>query len=263
MTLIDSHCHLDFPDFDLDRGDVLARAQAAGVQYALTIATQKDTFARVLATAESSPMLFCTVGIHPCHVHEGVFEAREIIQHTHHPKVIGIGETGLDYYHSRDHIDLQKASFRQHIHAAQDTQLPVIIHVRDAEEDTLSILRETQAQKPYPALIHCFTGSGDFADAVLDLGLYISLSGIVTFKSAKDLQAIARRLPLDRILVETDAPYLSPVPHRGQRAEPAFVKNTADFIADLRGIAREEVYAATTGNFGRLFQKARVVSGLF
>ena len=258
MTLIDSHCHLDFPDFDTDRPDVLARAQAAGVGYALTIATQKGTFARVLATAESHPMLFCTVGIHPCHVHEGVWDAREIIQHTHHPKGIGICETGLDYYHSLDFIALQTPSFRQHIQAAQETQLPVIIHVRDAEDDTLSILRETQAQKTYPALIHCFTGSADFAAAVLDLGLYISLSGIVTFKSAHALQAIARTLPLDRILVETDAPYLSPAPHRGQRAEPAFVKHTADFIADLRGIDRETLYAATTQNFGRLFRKAGV-----
>jgi TatD DNase family protein len=255
MTLIDSHCHLDFPDFDHDRGDVLARAQAAGVGYALSIATQVKTFPRVLATAEASPMLFCTVGIHPCHVHEGTWSADEIITRTHHPKVIGIGETGLDYYHSRDHVALQQKSFRDHIQAAQETQLPVIIHVREAEDDTLAILTETQTQKPYPALIHCFTASAGFADAVLALGLYISLSGIVTFKSARDLQAIAKTLPLERILVETDAPYLAPVPHRGSRAEPAFVKHTADFLADLRDMPREDFYAATTQNFGRLFGK--------
>jgi TatD DNase family protein len=258
MTLIDSHCHLDFPDFDGDRADVLARAQAAGVGYALTIATQIQTFPRVLATAEASPMLFCTVGIHPCHVQEGTWSAEEIIQKTQHPKVIGIGETGLDYYHSRDYIALQQKSFRAHVQAAQETQLPVIIHVREAEADTLAILTETQAQKPYPALIHCFTASAEFGEAVLRLGLYISFSGILTFKSARDLQAIARTLPLDRILVETDAPYLAPVPHRGGRAEPAFVKNTADFLADLRDMPREDLYTATTQNFGRLFGKAMI-----
>ena len=256
--LIDSHCHLDFPDFDVDRDELLRRAVGAGVLRAVTISVEPSTFPRVLATAERYDMLWCSVGVHPCHVQDGTWTAEEIIDRTHNPKVIGIGETGLDYYHSQEHTSLQHQSFLAHIVAAQETQLPLIIHVRDAEADTLSILQSTQSVKAYPALIHCFTASQYFADAVLDLGLYISLSGIVTFKSAKELQAIAKTIPLNRILVETDSPYLSPAPHRGGRCEPAFVKHTADFLADLRGVDRGEFYAITTDNFARLFTKATI-----
>lgn len=254
--LIDSHCHLEYPGLVEDREGVLARARAAGVGGFLNISTRQSEWDRVIGTAEREGDVWASVGIHPheadAHADLG---AAALLAAAAHPKVIGIGETGLDYYYDKSDRQVQQALFRTHIGVARETGLPLIVHTRDAEEDTAAIIADEMAQGAFPALIHCFTASAGFAREMLDLGLTISLSGIVTFKNAKDLQTIAQDLPEDRLLVETDAPFLAPVPHRGRTCEPAFVADTAAFVARLRDTDPERLHMATTRNFHKLFRK--------
>ena len=255
--LIDSHCHLEYKGLVEDQAGVLARARSAGVGGFLSISTRQREWDQVIATAEREHDVWASVGIHP-HEADGHADLGEaaLLAATAHPKVIAIGETGLDYYYDHSDRETQKALFRRHISVARQTGLPIIIHTRDAEADTAAILTEEMEQGAFPALIHCFTASADFARKVLDLGLTISLSGIVTFKNARDLQEIAAQLPEDRILVETDAPFLAPIPHRGRTCEPAFTADTARFVANLRGQTPEALAEITTRNFFKLFGKA-------
>ncbi|MDE0946419.1 MAG: TatD family hydrolase [Sphingobium sp.] len=254
--LIDSHCHLNYKGLIEDQENVLERARAAGIDLMLNIATRESEWDAVLDTAIRAPDVWATVGIHPHEADEHPHvDTAKLVERAAHPRVVGIGETGLDYYYDHSDRDRQQKSFRAHIAASRDTGLPLIVHTRDAEEDTLAIMRDEMGKGAFPGVIHCFTASGAFADAALELGFYISISGIVTFKSAKDLQETAARLPLDRLLVETDSPFLAPVPHRGRPCEPAFVADTARFLATLRGESMEELAAATSANFRTLFKK--------
>ncbi|HKX78745.1 MAG TPA: TatD family hydrolase [Novosphingobium sp.] len=255
--LIDSHCHLEYKGLVEDQQGVLERARSAGVRGFLNISTRQREWANVIATADRESNVWASVGIHPheADAHADLGEAA-LIDAAEHPKVIGIGETGLDYYYDHSDRTRQRALFRTHIAAARKTGLPLIVHTRDAEEDTANILLDEMEQGAFPALIHCFTASADFARKMLDLGLWISLSGIVTFKNAKDLQNIAATLPQDRMLLETDSPFLAPVPHRGRTCEPAFTADTLRFVAGLRGMEGEELAEVTTRNFLALFSKA-------
>ncbi|OYU15681.1 MAG: LuxR family transcriptional regulator [Alphaproteobacteria bacterium PA4] len=254
--LIDSHCHLNYPGLVQDVPGVLARARAAGVSGFLGISTRRNEWDAVIAQADAEPDIWATVGIHP---HEADLhpdtDAATLVDATAHPRVIGIGETGLDYFYDKSDRDRQRASFRAHILAARATGLPLIVHTRDAEADTLALLCEP-GEGVLTGVIHCFTASQAFAEQALALGFYISLSGIVTFKNAQDLQATAATIPADRLLVETDAPFLAPVPMRGKTCEPAFVAHTARFVAGLRGEGVEALAASTSANFHRLFAKA-------
>jgi TatD DNase family protein len=256
--LADSHCHLNYKGLAEDHQAVLERARARGVTAMLNIATRESEWDDVLATAERESDVWATVGIHPHeadkHPH---IDTGKLVARAQHPRVVGIGESGLDYFYDHSDRERQQISFRAHIAAARETQLPIVVHTRDAEDDTAAILRDEMGKGAYPCVIHCFTASGAFADIALDLGCYISISGIVTFKNAKDLQETAARLPLDRLLIETDAPFLAPVPHRGKTGEPAFVADTAKFLADLRGEALDVLTEATARNFHSLFAKTR------
>ena len=253
--LVDSHCHLDFPDFAAERDAVLARARAAGVDTMLTISTRLDQFPAVRAIAEAHDNIWCSVGAHP---HEATAHAMttaaELTRLAEHERVVGIGETGLDFYYDHSPRDVQVRVFRAHIAASHASELPLIVHARDADTEIATILRQ---ERPRAGVLHCFSSGRDLAETALDLGFYISISGIVTFRNAGDLRAIVRDIPLDRLLVETDAPYLAPVPYRGKRNEPAYVVATAAAVAALKGVAIEDLAAATTENFFRLFQKAR------
>jgi TatD DNase family protein len=252
--LVDSHCHLDFPDFATERDAVIARARSAGVGTMLTIATRLDQLAGVRAIAAADDDIWCSVGAHP---HEAADHAallsEELIELAADPKVVGIGETGLDFHYDLSPRDVQERVFRAHIAASRQTGLPLIIHAREADDEIARILGE---ERPPPGVLHCFSSGRRLAEAALALGFYVSISGIVTFKNAEALRGIVRDLPLDRLLVETDAPYLAPVPYRGRRNEPAFVAATAAAVAALKGIEPEAVAEATTGNFFRLFAKA-------
>lgn len=254
--LADSHCHLNYKGLAEDQQAVLQRARARGVTAMLNIATRESEWDDVLATAEREDDVWATVGIHPHeadkHAH---VDTAKLVERAAHRRVVGIGESGLDYYYDHSDRERQQISFRAHLAACRETQLPIIVHTREAEDDTASILREELGKGAFRGVIHCFTASGAFADIALDLGFYISISGIVTFKNAKDLQETAARVPLDRLLIETDAPFLSPVPHRGKTGEPAFVADTAAFLADLRGESVGELTEATARNFHRLFAK--------
>ena len=255
--LVDSHCHLEYEGVVEDQADILERARGAGVRTFLNISTKRSEWQQVVATAEAQPDVYASVGIHPHNADDHAnLQRGELFEATQNPRVIGIGETGLDYYYDHSDRACQQKLFRLHIDVARETGLPVIIHTRDAEEDTIRILTEEMGKGAFPALIHCFTASAEFGKKVLDLGLSISLSGIVTFKNAKDLQAVARTIPQDRLLIETDSPFLAPVPHRGRPCEPGFVRDTAAFVADLRGETLEELARYTTDNFHRLFAKA-------
>ncbi|WP_416908675.1 MAG: TatD family hydrolase [Polymorphobacter sp.] len=254
--LIDSHCHLNYPGLREDVPGVLARAREAGVTGFLGISTKQHEWDEVIGLADAHPDIWATIGIHPHEAdHHPDTDTRTLIDAARHPRVIGIGETGLDYYYDKSDRERQKASFRSHIAAARATGLPLIVHTRDAEADTLELLQEA-GQGPLHGVIHCFTASQAFADAALALGFYISLSGIVTFKNARDLQATATTIPTDRLLVETDAPFLAPVPMRGKTCEPAFVAHTAAFVAQLRGEDENDLKTTTTENFFKLFSKA-------
>ncbi len=254
--LIDSHCHLNYKGLVEDQQAVLERARAAGVTGFLNISTRQSEWDAIVATAAREPDVWASVGIHP---HEADAHpdlgAQALIDAAAHPKVVGIGETGLDYYYDHSDRAAQRALFRVHIAVARETGLPLIDHTRDAEDDTAAILAEEKEQGAFPALIHCFTASRGFAQTVLELGLSISISGIVTFKNARELQEIAAEIPEGRLLVETDSPFLAPVPHRGKTCEPAFVADTARFVAALRGVTPEALGKSTATNFKRLFAK--------
>jgi len=253
---IDSHCHLNYQGLVEDQPGVLARARAAGVELMLNISTRASEWDAVIGTAEREDDVMASVGIHPheADLHPDI-QAERLIEKARHPKVVGIGETGLDFYYDHSDRGRQRQSFRAHIAASRETQLPLIVHTRDAEADTFAILEEEIGKGVFPALIHCFTGTREFADQVLELGLSISISGIVTFKNARELQEIAKTVPIDRLLIETDSPFLAPVPHRGKSCEPAFVADTARFLADLRSEPLETLAEATSTNFRRLFAK--------
>ncbi len=255
--LIDSHCHLDFPELTTDESGVLARARAAWIGGMLTIGTRLDQFEQVRAIAERHDNVWCSVGVHPHEAkEEGQRTPDRLIEATRHPKVVGIGETGLDFYYEHSPREEQAESFRAHIAASRQTGLPLIVHTRNADTETGDILEDEYGQGAFPGLIHCFSSGRAVAERALALGFYISISGIVTFKAAEELRGIVRDVPLDRLLVETDAPYLAPVPKRGKTNEPAFVAHTATKVAELKGVSLAELEAATTDNFFRLFTKA-------
>jgi TatD DNase family protein len=257
--LIDSHCHLNYKGLVEDQAAVLDRARAAGVGGFLNISTRQSEWDAIVATADRNADVWASIGIHPHEADDHAdLGAAALLAAAEHPRVIGIGETGLDYYYDHSDRKAQRDLFRVHIGVARETGLPLIVHTREAEDDTFAILSEEMERGSYPALIHCFTASADFARKVLDLGLTVSISGIVTFKNAKDLAAIAADLPEDRLLVETDAPFLAPVPHRGKTCEPAYVADTARFVAALRGISAEALAETTSRNFAALFAKAGV-----
>ncbi len=255
--LVDSHCHLDFPDFADELDAVVARAGEAGIGWMLTICTRVSLIDQIVAIAEAYDNVFCTVGIHP---HEAADEppvtADDLLRIGQHPKVVGFGETGLDFYYENSPREAQETSFRAHISAARQNGLPVVIHSRDADDDMARILAEEHDRGAFPGVIHCFTAGAGLARRALDLGLHISFSGIVTFKNAGDLRQIVVEVPIERLLVETDAPYLAPVPMRGKRNEPAFTAYTAATLAEIRGIPSAEMARLTTDNFFRLFSKA-------
>jgi TatD DNase family protein len=254
--LVDSHCHLDFPDYAGQVDGVVARAGAAGVGVCLTIGTELKRFPGVRAVAEKFPNVWCSVGVHPHEAEKELLDDEAaLIREAAHPKVVGIGETGLDYYYEHSPRQPQQANFRSHISAARQTGLPVIVHTRDADDDTIDILRDEMGKGAFTGLIHCFTGTQKLADAALALGLYISISGIATFKNSAALRDVIKSVPLDRLLVETDAPFLAPVPHRGKTNEPAFVVHTAKMLAELKGVTPEVLATTTTENFFHLFSK--------
>ncbi len=255
--LIDSHCHLDFPELAADRLGVLARAGANGVSGMVTISTRVRRFAEIAAIAEAHPQIWCSVGTHPHHAHEETdVEAAELVRLAEHPRCVAIGEVGLDYHYEGDYA-AQAQGFRRHIAAARQTGLPLVIHARDADADIAAILEDEAGQGAFPFVLHCFSSGLELARCGLALGGYISFSGILTFKNAAEVQQAAMMAPADRILVETDAPYLAPVPHRGRANEPAFVRHTAEKLAELRGVTLDAIAETTTANFFRLFAKAR------
>ena len=257
MTLIDSHCHLNYEGLAERQEEVLANARARGIGGFLNISTRQKEWAEVVGAAERHSDVWASIGVHP---HEADAHpdlgAAALVEAAAHPRVIAIGECGLDYYYDKSDRAAQRERFQAHIEAARQTGLPLVVHTREAEEDTAEILTREVGKGGVAGVLHCFTGSADLARKALDLGFYISISGIVTFKNAKDLQDVAKTLPQDRMLVETDSPFLAPVPHRGQTCEPAFVADTAAFLSDLRDEPLDELAAATTANFFRLFGKA-------
>jgi TatD DNase family protein len=255
--LVDHHCHLDYPDFADDLDGVVGRAKAAGVAMLVSISTRIRRFDGLLKIAEAHDNVLCSVGTHPHYAHEELdIPVEEIVARARHPKVVAIGEAGLDYFYDNSPREAQEQGFRNHIAAARATRLPLVIHTRDADADTAAILTEEMARGHFPAVLHCFTGGAELARAGLDLGLYISFSGIVTFKKSEALREVARTVPLDRLLVETDAPFLAPGKYRGKRNEPAFVVETAAVLAQLKDIPPQALARTTTENFHRLYSKA-------
>ncbi|MEW5422506.1 TatD family hydrolase [Amorphus sp. 3PC139-8] len=255
--LVDSHCHLDFPDFAEERDAIVERAREAGVATMVTICTRVHAFDQVLAVANAYPDVFCSVGTHPHNAgNETDVTTEKLVELAQHPKVVAIGEAGLDYYYDYAPREDQAEGFRRHIRAARETGLPLVIHARDADEDVAEILRTAHDEEgAFPAILHCFSSGRDLAMAGIELGLYVSFSGILTFKNASEIREVARDVPEDRLLVETDAPYLAPVPHRGRRNEPAYVAETAKVLAEVRSVTPEAIAATTTENFCRLFSK--------
>lgn len=254
--LVDSHCHLNFPDFKDDIDGVIERARAAGVGVMQTICTELEEFDEIEAIAEKYEGVYCSVGVHPNDSeHVQPAKAEDILRYTSRPKVIGIGETGLDYHYERSNRDVQKKSFISHIEAARESGLPLIVHTRDAEEDTVAILADEMRKGGFTGVIHCFTSTQYLADAALEMGFYISFSGIITFKSAQSIRDVAKTVPNDRMLVETDAPYLAPAPNRGKRNEPAFTGYTNKLLAELKVIDELDCARQTSRNFFRLFNK--------
>ena len=256
MQLVDSHCHLDFPDFAADIDGVLARAKAAGVAKMVTISTRVRKFDQIRALAEAHDEIFCSVGTH-CHnaAEEADIGLDDLLRLAEHPKCVAIGEAGLDYHYDLAPRDLQMTSFRAHIAAARQTGLPLVIHSREADDDMARVLEEETEEGAFPALLHCFSSGVELARRALALGHYVSFSGILTFKKSEEVRASAAEVPLDRLLIETDAPYLAPLPHRGKRCEPAHVAETAKVLAAVKGVSVEEIAAITTANFHRLFAK--------
>lgn len=254
--LVDSHCHLDFPDFAEEQAAIVARARAAGIGRIVTISTRVKRFQQVLETAESFDDVYCSVGTHPHNAaEEPDIPANELVELSKHAKVVAIGEAGLDYHYDRAPRDVQAKVFRTHIAAARETGMPLVIHSRDADDDMTAILQDETGKGAFPFILHCFSSGRGLAEIGVALGGYISFSGILTFKNSDELRSIASNVPHDRLLVETDAPYLAPVPHRGQRNEPAYVADTASVLADTIGVSAEEIAAITTENVFRLFTK--------
>jgi len=254
--LVDSHCHLDFPDFAEERDAVVARAGAAGVGMMVTISTRVKRFESVLSVADAYGNVFCSVGTHPHNAAEETdVTVEELVSLSAHPKVVAIGEAGLDYFYDRSPHDVQAAVFRTHIAAARETGLPLVIHSRDADADMEAILRDEKGKGAFPFILHCFSSGAALAAAGVELGGYVSFSGILTFKKSEELREIAKSVPHDRLLVETDSPYLAPVPFRGKRNEPAYVAHTASVLAETIGMSADEVAALTTTNFFRCFSK--------
>ncbi|WP_114008692.1 TatD family hydrolase [Cohaesibacter intestini] len=255
--LVDSHCHLDFPDFKEELDDVIRRAELAGVGHMVTICTHIRKFDQIKAIAERYDNIFCSVGTHPHNADQELdFSADDIAKLAEHPKCVAIGEAGLDYFYDNAPREAQAQGLRTHIKAAQMTGLPLVIHSRDADEDMISILSEGMEEGPYKAILHCFSSGRELAMRAVDMGMYVSLSGILTFKRSQDIRDIVSDVPLDRLLVETDAPYLAPMPYRGKRNEPAYVAHTAEVLADVKGVSKDEIAQITTDNFFRLFSKA-------
>jgi TatD DNase family protein len=261
--LVDSHCHLDFPDFGAERADVIARAKAAGVGMMVTISTRVRRFEQVRAIAEAHPEVWCSIGTHPHNAgEEDGISADELVALSRHPRCVAIGEAGLDYFYDKAPRDAQARGFRTHIEAARRTGLPLVIHARDADADIAAILKDETGKGGFPFILHCFSSGADLARTGVKLGGYVSFSGILTFKNSEDIRAIAKEVPRDRLLVETDAPFLAPPPHRGKRNEPAFVAQTASVLAETIGVSADEIARITTDNFFRLFTKAeRPASG--
>lgn len=254
--LVDSHCHLDFDVFDEDRTETIQRARDAGVVTMVTICTRVTRFAEIRAIAESDDNIWCSVGIHPHQAEEEpVVTVDDLVERAQHPKVVGIGETGLDYYYDNSPRDLQQASFRTHIAAARETGLPLIVHTRDADRDMADILEDEMGKGAFTGVLHCFSSGRMLAERALAIGFYISLSGIVTFKNAEDLRQIVEDVPNDRILVETDSPFLAPIPNRGKRNEPSFVVHTAERVAELKNLKNDDLSDISTDNFFRIFNK--------
>ena len=255
--LVDSHCHLDFPDFESELDQIVARAEAASIGAMLTISTRVRQFARIQEVAERFANVCCSVGTHPHYAaEERDIRLDEILERSAHPKVVAIGEVGLDYFYEKSPIPDQEHGFRLHIEAARATGLPLVIHSRDADKHTSRILQEEMAKGAFQAVLHCYTGGEALARCGVELGLYVSFSGVLTFNKSEDLRAVAAGVPLDRLLVETDAPYLAPMPMRGKRNEPAYVRHTASVLAKVKGVSDAEIARVTTGNFFRLFAKA-------
>ena len=256
MLVVDSHCHLDYEGIAERLPQVLEAAEAAGVGLMVSISTRVRKFERLLALAEENPNVFCTIGTHPHNAHEELdVTVEELVAIARHPKVVGIGEAGLDYHYDLSPREAQEQGFRLHIAAARETGLPLVIHSREAEADTARILTEEMAKGAFKPLLHCFTSKPELAVAGITLGAYVSFSGILTYKSAEDLRTTAAGLPLDRLLVETDAPYLAPVPYRGRNNEPAYVVKTLETLAKVRNLSTAEMATATNDNFFRLFSK--------
>lgn len=253
--LIDSHCHLNFPELKANLPEVVKRAHVQGVNLMQTICTKISDLPEILAIADSYPNIYASVGVHPNEVQDDVITAHELISHAQHKKIIGIGETGLDFYYEKSDRNKQIESFIAHIEAARVTSLPLIVHTRNADFETIDILTKEMKKAPFKGLIHCFSTSREVAIKSIELGLYISISGIVTFKKSIELQDIVRDLPLSSLLIETDAPFLAPMPMRGKPNEPSYVRHTALFLAELQNISYEEVAKATTANFLQLFSK--------
>ena len=255
--LVDSHCHLDFPELEQDRAGVVARAKAAGVTSMVTISTRVAKLATYAAIAESDPDIWCTVGTHPLGVvEEPDVPLERLLELSAHPKCVGIGEAGLDYHYDTAARDVAERVFRTHIEAARMTKLPLVIHARDCDDDMIRILADEMGKGTFPAVLHCFSSGPRLAEIGVELGLSVSLSGILTFKKSDEIRAIAKRVPLDRLLVETDAPFLAPQKHRGKRNEPSFVVETAKMLADVHGVSDEQMAKITTDNFFSLFSKA-------
>ncbi|MBI3507007.1 MAG: TatD family hydrolase [Proteobacteria bacterium] len=256
--LVDSHCHLDFPELQRDFPGVLARARSAGVETMLAIGTKLAKFPGVRAIAEAHPNIFCTVGVHPHEASNEQAAVEALLALADHPKVVGIGETGLDYFYQKSPREPQAENFRAHMRAAHASGLPLVIHTRDADADTADLLDWAARELPgTTGVLHCFTSTLELAQKAIALGYYVSISGIVTFKNAEDLRATVRALPLERLLVETDSPYLAPIPKRGKPCEPSYVLHTAQFVADLKGVSLAELGRTTSDNFYRLFARAR------
>jgi len=256
--IIDSHCHLDFPELAADRAGVIARAKAAGVERMVTISTRVERFDEIKAIAEENPEVWCSVGTHPHHADEELhIQAEDLVRLSEHPRCVAIGEAGLDYFYDNAPKDAQETGFRRHIAAARITGLPLVIHARQADEKTAAILQEEAGQGAFPFVLHCYTGGLELAKVGLELGGYVSFSGIITFKNAESIREVARMVPHDRFLVETDAPYLAPIPHRGETNEPAYTRHTAEYLASVRSAAPETIFEQSTDNFFRLFSKAK------
>lgn len=256
MLVVDSHCHLDFEGMEENLPGILARAEQAGVGLMVSISSRVRSFENLRRIADENPNVFCTVGTHPHNAHEELgITADELVRLAQHPKCVGLGEVGLDYHYDLSPREAQEANFFVHIHAARRAGLPLVIHSREAEDDTIAILEEEMSRGPFVPLLHCFTSKRKLADCAVGMGGYVSFSGILTYKSAADIQETAAAMPLDRIIVETDSPYLAPVPYRGKSNEPAYVVKTLEFLAKLRGLPTEEMARITTDNFFRLFSK--------